>query len=101
MGSNVNRHVDRIRLHEMEGENNASLATQERENSDEKADDDLLTLPVVPEQDQNAPAVAADQQEVPPPPVMEEAPPPAALTNGPAPSRSARPHCPPERFGWI
>ena len=84
-GTKVNRHVDHVRLHGMEGEKNASLVTQEMGNSDEEADDDLLP-PVAPEQDLKAPAVAADQQELPPPPpVMEEVPPLAAVTNAPAP----------------
>ena len=66
-----NRHVDHVRLHELEGENNAGVATQKRENSDDEADDDLLPPPVSPEQDLKAPAVAADQQELPPPTEME------------------------------
>ena len=50
------------------------------------------SLPVAPEQDLIAPAVAADQQELPPPPVMvEEVPPPAAVTNAPASRQSTCP----------
>ena len=72
------------------------LVTQEMGNSDEEVDDDLPP-PVAPEQDLKALAVAADQQEMPRPPVMKEVPPPAAVTNAPAPHRSARP---PECYGW-
>ena len=37
----MNRHVDHVRLHGMEGEKNASLVTQEMGNSNEEADDDV------------------------------------------------------------